>query len=73
MSVVFMLPSGKRNHPPYQLSKPLRKHEMLERTAVILSSPDDQPALRYLAPYAGMTLAEYFLDQGMDVLVVFDD
>jgi F-type H+-transporting ATPase subunit alpha len=51
----------------------LRKNDALSNTAVILSNPDDQPALRYLAPYTGMTMAEYFLDQGLDVLIVFDD
>ncbi len=51
----------------------IRKNGMLDQTAIVISSPDDQPALRYLAPYTGMTMAEYFLDQGLDVLVVFDD
>lgn len=51
----------------------LRKHDALSYTSVVISSPDDQPALRYLAPYTGMTMAEFFLDQGMNVLVVFDD
>lgn len=51
----------------------LRQHDVMSHTAVVISSPDDQPALRYLAPYTGMTLAEYFLDQGLDVLIVFDD
>lgn len=46
---------------------------MLENTAIIMSSPEDQPALRYLAPYTGMTIAEFFLDQGLDTLIVFDD
>ncbi|QRN83632.1 F0F1 ATP synthase subunit alpha [Chloroflexota bacterium] len=64
---------GQKKSSTLSVIQTLRKHEMLERTAVLLSSPDDQPALRYLAPYAGMTLAEYFLDLGMDVLVVFDD
>jgi len=45
----------------------------MSNTAVVISSPDDQPALRYLAPYTGMTIAEYLLDQGLDVLIVFDD
>lgn len=51
----------------------LRKHDALSYTSIVISSPDDQPALRYLAPYTGMTIAEFFLDQGMDVLIVFDD
>ena len=64
---------GQKKSSTLSVIQTLRRHEMLERTAVILSSPDDQPALRYLAPYAGMTLAEYFLDLGLDVLIVFDD
>ncbi len=51
----------------------LRNGGVLNQTTVMVSSPDDPPALRYLAPYAGVTLAEFFLDQGMDVLIVYDD
>lgn len=64
---------GQKKSSTLSVINTLKKHEMLERTAIIISSPDDQPALRYLAPYAGMTLAEYFLDLGMDALVIFDD
>jgi len=64
---------GQKKSSTLSVINTLRSHEMMERTSVIISSPDDQPALRYLAPYAGMTLAEFFLDLGMDVLVVFDD
>ncbi len=51
----------------------LKAGGVLNQTAVIISSPDDPPALRYLAPYAGVTIAEFFLDLGMDVLIVYDD
>jgi F-type H+-transporting ATPase subunit alpha len=51
----------------------LIKHEALSYTSFVVSSPDDQPALRYLSPYTGMTMAEFFLDQGLDVLIIFDD
>lgn len=51
----------------------LKKGRVLGQTTVIIASPDDPPALRYLAPYVGVTLAEFLLDQGMDVLIVYDD
>lgn len=46
---------------------------VMDQTTVVMAGADDPPALRYIAPYTGATLAEFFLDQGMDVLVVYDD
>lgn len=40
---------------------------------VVSASASDPAALQYLAPYAGCAIAEYFLEKGKDVLVVFDD
>lgn len=51
----------------------LKKGRVMGQTTVIIASPDDPPALRYLAPYVGVTLAEFLLDQGTDVLIVYDD
>ena len=51
----------------------LRNWGAMEYTAVVSASPDDPPALRYLAPFAGCTIAEFFLHQGQDVLIVYDD
>jgi len=51
----------------------LKAGGVMNQTTVVVSSPDDPPALRYLAPYAGVTLAEFLLDNGMDVLIVYDD
>jgi len=64
---------GQKKSSALAVIEKIRKHGVLPNTSVIISSPDDQPALRYLAPYTGMTMAEYFLDQGLDVLIVFDD
>jgi len=61
------------------ISRVLSIRESLERcgalqnTVVIASDAADPPGLQYLAPYAGMTVAEYFRDLGQDALVVFDD
>ena len=51
----------------------LRSHGALEYSIAVIASPDDPPALRYLAPFAGCTMAEYFLHHGRDVLVIYDD
>jgi F-type H+/Na+-transporting ATPase subunit alpha len=51
----------------------LRQSNALSNTIVIAADAADAPGLQYLAPYAGMTAAEYFREQGGDVLVVFDD
>lgn len=64
---------GQKKSSTLAVIKTLRDHQILENTAIVMGSSDDQPALRYLAPFTGMTMAEYFLDQGLDVLIVFDD
>ncbi len=64
---------GQKKSSTLSVINSLRENDVLSHTIVVLSSSDDQPALRYLAPYSGMTMAEYFLDQGLDVLIIFDD
>ncbi len=51
----------------------LERKGAMAYTTVILASPDDPPALRYIAPFSGCTLAEFFAYQGKDVLIVYDD
>ncbi len=51
----------------------LERKGAMAYTTVILASPDDPPALRYIAPFSGCTLAEFFAHQGKDVLIVYDD
>jgi F-type H+-transporting ATPase subunit alpha len=64
---------GQKKSSTLSVIETLREQDVMSNTIVVLSSSDDQPALRYLAPYSGMTMAEYFLDQGLDVLIIFDD
>lgn len=45
----------------------------MEYTTVVLAGASDPAALLYIAPYAGCAIAEYFLDKGEDVLIVYDD
>ncbi|MDF1518973.1 MAG: F0F1 ATP synthase subunit alpha [Brevefilum sp.] len=64
---------GQKKSSTLAIIETLKKHDALSYTSFVISGPDDQPALRYLAPYTGMTMAEFFLDQGLDVLIIFDD
>ncbi|MCH9653696.1 MAG: alternate F1F0 ATPase, F1 subunit alpha [Planctomycetes bacterium] len=64
---------GQRNTSVAKVIDDLRKHDALEYTAVVVAESDAPPGLHYVAPYAATTLGEYFMDQGRDVLVIYDD
>lgn len=51
----------------------LTHHKSLGHTIIVAASASDPASYQYLAPYAGMAIAEYFMDKGKDVLIVFDD
>lgn len=51
----------------------LKQHGALDYTFVVFASASDSAALQYLAPYSAVAMAEHFMHQGKDVLVVYDD
>lgn len=51
----------------------LKKYGAMEYTIVVAASAADPASYQYLAPYAGCTIGEYFLDKGKDALVIYDD
>lgn len=51
----------------------LNKNEAMEYTVVVASTASDSPATQYLAPYCACTVAEGFMAEGKDVLVIYDD
>ena len=51
----------------------LTKHGAMDYSIVLSSTASDPASLQYVAPYAGTALAEYFMHQGKDVLIVYDD
>ncbi len=51
----------------------LEENDAMKYSIVVAASASDPAAMQYLAPYAATSIAEYFMDQGKDVLVVYDD
>ena len=51
----------------------LKEKGALEYTVVMVAEGNDSPGLNYIAPYAATSIAEYFMEQGRDVLIVYDD
>lgn len=51
----------------------LRKFGALEYTTVLVAEASNLPGLQYLAPFAGCAVAEFWMQQGLDTLVVYDD
>ena len=51
----------------------LKQFSAMEHTVTIVSEGNDPPGLKYIAPYAATTVAEYFMEKGRDVLIVYDD
>lgn len=51
----------------------LREKGAMEYTVVVVTEGNDPPGLAYSAPYAATSIAEYFMEQGRDVLIVYDD
>jgi F-type H+-transporting ATPase subunit alpha len=51
----------------------LEKAGALEHTVIVSASAADSATNQYLAPYAGAAIGEWFMDQGMDALIVYDD
>ena len=56
-----------------QLVETLKNFKALDHTIIVAANAADSPSLQYLAPYAGMAIAEHFAGLGQDALVVFDD
>lgn len=64
---------GQRGDAVAKVIGAIRDGGMMDRTVVMAAGDDDAAGLAYIAPYAAMTMAEYFAAQAKDVLVVFDD
>lgn len=64
---------GQRGDAVARVIGALKEGGMMGRCVVLVAGDEETPGLAYVAPYAAMTIAEYFSGQGQDVLIVFDD
>jgi len=64
---------GQKRSSVIHLAKRLKKEGAMFFTTIVAATASDSAAMKYLAPYAGCTLGEFFRDRGFDSLIVYDD
>jgi len=64
---------GQKASTVARIARILEKHGALDYTIIVAATAADSAPLQYLAPYTGVTIGEYFMDQDKDVLVIYDD
>ena len=64
---------GQKASTVAQVVSTLKKYGAADYTVVVAATAADSAALQYLAPYSATAVAEYFMDKGKDVLIVYDD
>ncbi len=64
---------GQKASAVAQLAQNLRERGAMDYTIIVHASASDSAPLQYIAPYAGCAIGEYFMEQGRDVLIVYDD
>ncbi len=64
---------GQKNTSVVQLANNLAAAGAMDYTIIVSASASESAPLQYIAPYAGCAMAEYFREQGKDVLIVYDD
>lgn len=64
---------GQKNSTVARLVDKLRQHHAMDYSLVVSAPASEQAPLQYVAPYAGVSMAEYWMEQGKDVLIVYDD
>ena len=64
---------GQKNSTVVQLVEKLKEHDAMGYTTVVSATASELAPLQYIAPYAGVTMAEEWMEQGKDVLIIYDD
>jgi F-type H+-transporting ATPase subunit alpha len=64
---------GQKRANVAQVVATLERHGAMDHTVVVLASASEPAALQYIAPYAGCSMGEEFMEQGKDALIIYDD
>ena len=64
---------GQKSSTVAKIVSTLKKNDAMGYTIVLSASASEPAPVQYIAPYAGTAIAEYFMSQGKDVLIVYDD
>ena len=64
---------GQKDSKLRKLQTRLEEGGAMEYTVIVSAGASEPAALSYIAPYTGVSIAEYFMDQGKDVLIIYDD
>lgn len=64
---------GQKTSKIAQVIATLEKHKAMDHTIIVNASAADSASMQYVAPYTGCAMGEYFMDQGKDALVIYDD
>jgi F-type H+/Na+-transporting ATPase subunit alpha len=64
---------GQRSAAVANVVADLKRHGALDYSVVVVASGEESPGLQYIAPYAATSIAEFFMEEGRDVLIVYDD
>ena len=64
---------GQKQSSIANVVRKLEEHDALKHTIIVAASASTPAALQYIAPYTGCTMGEYFMDQGEDALIIYDD
>ncbi len=71
--VCIYVPIGQKQSSVAQIVNRLKEEGAMDYTIVVAACAPEPASLQYIAPYAGVAIAEYFMEKGQDVLVVYDD
>lgn len=64
---------GQKTSKVAQLVKKLEEQGAMKHTVIVAATASDPAPMQYIAPYVGTALGEYFMDQGKDALIIYDD